>query len=153
MFFFIHLSTVNIYCKRLKRYLNVFCLLHFKLAAKYTFNVCTIVILWYSKNQIVRSSHPEVFPGKGVLKICSKFNGEHPCRSVISIRLLCITLRHGCSPVNLLHIFRTLVPRNTSAWLLLDSKYFCVWLGLYWSCCNKTLNHDFKHSAEPLDFS
>ena len=25
-----------------------------------------------------------------------------------------ITLRHGCSPVNLLHIFRTLFPRNIS---------------------------------------
>ena len=36
-----------------------------------------------------RSSHPEVFLGKGVLKICSKFTGEHPCRSAISIKLLC----------------------------------------------------------------
>ena len=48
---------------------------------------------------------------KGVLKICSKLTGEHPCQSVISIKLLCnfaeITLRHGCSPVNLLHIFKT----------------------------------------------
>ena len=66
----------------------------------------------------------------GVLKICSKFTGEHLCQSVISIKLLCfavalpcnfieITLRHGCSPVNLLHIFRTPFPRNTSGWLLL----------------------------------
>ena len=31
-----------------------------------------------------RSSHPEVFLVKGVLKIFSKFTGEHPCRSVIS---------------------------------------------------------------------
>ena len=30
-----------------------------------------------------------------------------------------ITLRHGCSPVNLLHIFKTPFPRNTSGWLLL----------------------------------
>ena len=28
-------------------------------------------------------------------------------------------LRHGCSPVNLLHIFRTSFTENTSAWLLL----------------------------------
>ena len=35
-----------------------------------------------------RSSHPEVFLEKGVLKICSKFTGEHSCRSVISIKLL-----------------------------------------------------------------
>ena len=46
-----------------------------------------------------RSSHPEVFLRKGVPKICSKFTGEHPCRSVISIKLFCnfieITPRHG----------------------------------------------------------
>ena len=34
-----------------------------------------------------RSSHPEVFLVIGVLKICSKFTGEHPCRNVISIKL------------------------------------------------------------------
>ena len=30
-----------------------------------------------------------------------------------------IALRHGCSPVNLLHIFRTAFYKNTSGWLLL----------------------------------
>ena len=35
-----------------------------------------------------RSSHPEVFWRKSVLKICSKVTGEHPCQSVISIKLL-----------------------------------------------------------------
>ena len=39
---------------------------------------------------------------KVVLKICNKFRGEHPCRSVILIKLLCdfieITLQRGCSP-------------------------------------------------------
>ena len=34
------------------------------------------------------SSHPVMFLGKGILKICSKFSGEHPCRSTISIKLL-----------------------------------------------------------------
>ena len=34
-----------------------------------------------------------------------------------------ITLRHGCSPVNLLHIFRTIFPRNTSGWLLLHTEF------------------------------
>ena len=56
-----------------------------------------------------RSSLPEVFLIKGVPKICSKFTGEHPYRSVISIKLLCnfieIALWHGCSPANLLDIF------------------------------------------------
>ena len=36
-----------------------------------------------------RSSHPEVFLGKDVLKICSKFTGENPCQNEISIKLLC----------------------------------------------------------------
>ena len=58
-----------------------------------------------------RSSRPEVFLRIGVLKICRKFTKDHPCRSVISVTLLCnfieIAFRHGCSPVNLLHIFRT----------------------------------------------
>ena len=30
-----------------------------------------------------------------------------------------ITFRHGCSPVNLLHFFRTSFPKKTSGWLLL----------------------------------
>ena len=41
----------------------------------------------------LRSSRPEVFLGKGVLKICSKFIGEHPCRSAISIKLLTTSLK------------------------------------------------------------
>ena len=73
---------------------------------------------------IFRSSHPEVFLRKGVLKICSKCTGEHPCRSAISVKLQSNFIKippcHGCSPVNLLHIFRTPFPKNTSGWLLLD---------------------------------
>ena len=80
-----------------------------------------------TKSGIYTSSHPKVFLGKGVLKICSKFTGEHSCRGVISIKLHSIfkphfietTLRHGCFPVNLLHIFRTYFSRNTFGWLLL----------------------------------
>ena len=48
-----------------------------------------------------RSSRSDVFSRKVVFKICSK-------------------LRHGCSPVNLLHIFRKPFLKNTSGWLLLD---------------------------------
>ena len=79
---------------------------------------------WRNLDQIFRSSRPEVFLGKGVLKICSKFSGEDPCRGVISIKLqsnlIEITLQHGCPPVNLLHIFRTPFPKNTSGRLLLN---------------------------------
>ena len=71
---------------------------------------------------ITRSSPPEVFLRKGVLKRCSKFTGEHPGRSVISTILLCnfieITPRHECSSVNLLHIFRTPFPKNIYGGLL-----------------------------------
>ena len=47
---------------------------------------------------------------------------KRSCPSVISIKLLCnfieITLRHGCYPVNLLHIFGTPFTKNTSGQLL-----------------------------------
>ena len=79
-----------------------------------------------STQESVRSSRPGLFLRKGALKIYSKFTGEHPCQSVISIKLLCnfieIALRHGCSSVNLLRIFRTAFSRNTSEWLLLERQ-------------------------------
>ena len=94
----------------------------------------------------LRSSRSEVFLGKAVLKICSKFTGEHPYRSVISIKLqsnfMEITIRqsnfieiilwYGCSPVNLLYIFRTRFLKNTSGWLLLKTTAFaCLTLFLF----------------------
>ena len=33
------------------------------------------------------SSRPKVFLRKGVLRICSKFTGEHPCQIAIPIKL------------------------------------------------------------------
>ena len=49
-------------------------------------------------------------------------------QSVISIKLqsnfIEITLRHGCSPVNLLHIFRTPFPKNNSGRLLLNQRSY-----------------------------
>ena len=83
---------------------------------------------------VLKQPHPEVFLRKGVLKICGKFIGEHPCPSLISIKLqsnfIEITLRHGCFPVNLLHIVRTPYPRNTFGWLLILIVVFI--LMLYW---------------------
>ena len=84
-----------------------------------TINIIKLTVMLTLK---FRSSYPEVFLIKGVLKICSKVAREHPCRSVISIKLQ-ITLLHGFSPVNLLHIFRTPFSKNTFGWLLLK-----VWL-------------------------
>ena len=72
---------------------------------------------------LFKSSPPEVFFGKHVLKICSIFTGEHSYRNVISIKFLCnfieITLRRESSPVNLLLIFRKSFYNNTSGGLLL----------------------------------
>ena len=54
-------------------------------------------IYMVSRNNFQKQS--TVFLVKGVLKISSKVTGEHPCRSLISIKLLCnfieITLRRG----------------------------------------------------------
>ena len=85
---------------------------------KYASNYCQNAVVRLTSTYF-RSIHPGVQPHllkKGVLKICSKFTGEHPCGSVISIKLLWnfieICLRHGFSPVKLLHIFRTPFPRG-----------------------------------------
>ena len=82
----------------------------------------TVKLVQYMK---LRSSHPEVFLEKGVLKICSKFTGKRPCQSAVSIKFLCkfieIALWHWCSPVNLLHIFRTPFLKNTSGRLFLET--------------------------------
>ena len=44
----------------------------------------------------------------------------HPSRGVLlQCHFIEITLWHGCSPVNLLHIFRTPFPKNTSGGQLL----------------------------------
>ena len=81
-------------------------------------------VKFFPFEKIFRNSRPELFLVKGVLKIYSKFTGEHPCRSATSIKLksnfIEITLRHGCSTVNLLHISRTPFPRNNSGCELLN---------------------------------
>ena len=85
-----------------------------------SFDVEYFVFLQASK---YRSSPSEVFLGNSVLKICSKFTEEHQYQCLISIKLLFnfieIILRHGCSSVNLLHIFRTPFYNNIYGGLLL----------------------------------
>ena len=60
---------------------------------------------------LIRKEPSRCALSEGCLNICSKFTGEHPCRSFISIKLLSnfieITLWHGCFPVTLFHIFKT----------------------------------------------
>ena len=83
-------------------------------------------------------------PSRGVLKktcseIMQQIYRDHPCRSVISIKLRCkfieIILRHGCSPVKLLHIFRTPYTKNTSGRLLLNLHHSNItFRSNHWKC-------------------
>ena len=76
----------------------------------------------------IRSSPLEVMLWKCVLKICSKFTGEDPCRSIILMlqnSFIEITLWHGCSPLNLFHSFITRFPKNT--WKAAPDKWNQEW--------------------------
>ena len=65
-----------------------------------------------------------------------------------------ITFRYGCPPVNLLHIFRTPFPRNTSGGLLLNLLFAEMHLG---SCqtfmmelsCQLILQKSFMIQKQP----
>ena len=70
------------------------------------------------KQLIVFSSNPpEVFLGKGVLKLCSKFTGDHLCWSMISIKFLGTSV--WVFPDNWQHIFRSPLYKSTYGELLL----------------------------------
>ena len=104
----------------------------FKQKFKICVNTFYILYKWaLFIKKFLRSSRPEVFSGKGVPKIYSKFTGEYLCRSVISKKLssnlIEITLQHGRSPVNLLHIFRKPFLKNTYGRLLLN-QYLQSWI-------------------------
>ena len=51
---------------------------------------------------------------------CSPINLLHVFRTPFPSNFIEIALRHGCSVVNLLHVFRTPFSKNTSGWLLLE---------------------------------
>ena len=57
-------------------------------------------------------------------KYATKSQEYTHCWSAISVKqqknFVEITLRHGCSPANLLHVFRTTFLKNLYGWLLLD---------------------------------
>ena len=83
-------------------------------------NLLLRVTLFVLKIAYFRSSFPEVLLGKVVLKICSRrtLMSKYDFDKVEK-QFFAITLRHGCYLVNLLHIFRTSFPKNTSGGLLL----------------------------------
>ena len=128
IFFNVLLSNYKkVYKNYREELLSVFWFLNTVRVVGYKHNTHTCPISYRRYIEVApdpRSTHPEVFLGKGVLKICSKFTEEHPCRSAISIKLrnfIEIVPGYGCSSVNLLHIFRTPFP-NTFGRLLLTPK-------------------------------
>ena len=72
-----------------------------------------VQLIW---GKVIIKSFFQKQPSRGTLR-------KNPCRSMISIILqnnfIEITLWHGCSPVNLLHVFWILFYKNTSGRLLL----------------------------------
>ena len=93
----------------------------------------------------IQKKPPTGVPRKSCSEKCSKFTGEHLCRSVISIKLqsnfIDILLQHEFSPVNLLHIFRTPFLKNTSGRLLLNHRMFLLNLYIDVDSYHLYLNH------------
>ena len=79
--------------------------------------------------RIIRGNPTEVFLRESILKICNKFTGEHPCRSLISIKLLynLIETHFGKSillkNLNISNFFRTTFYEKTEQpFLLLNNR-------------------------------
>ena len=62
--------------------------------------------------------------------IAKKENQKQPSRDVLC-NFIEIVLLHECSPVNLLHLFRTPFFKNISGCLLLENWHVLVWVYLY----------------------
>ena len=79
-----------------------------------------------TKNRRNRSSRPKVFLRKGILKLCSKCTGEHPCGRAISIKLLWNRTSAWVFSCKFAAYFQ-----NSSGWLLLKeivTKKQAFWL-------------------------
>ena len=70
---------------------------------------------WFLSMQLIypeKTKQRQKQPPRGVpWKRCSE--------NMLLCNFIEITLRHGCSPISLLHIFRTPFLKNTSGWLFL----------------------------------
>ena len=74
---------------------------------------------------IKRSSRPDVFCKKGVLKNFSKFTGKHLCQSLFSNKVTDLWhwwLWHRCFPVNFEKFLRAHFFIEHLRWLLLNKK-------------------------------
>ena len=84
---------------------------------------------WISYKKII---YKQKQPPRGVLSKRRSVNMQHIYRRTpmpkwdfnkVAKQLYQITLRHGCSPVNLLHIFRTPFSKTTSEWLAAEIRF------------------------------
>ena len=103
------------------RIINLVCL-YSNILTSYPFYFISKIRLQYSKLLLtVRSSHPEVFCKKGILRNFAKFTGKHLCRSlflnkVAGLRQWC------CLPVNFAKFLRTPFIIEHLWWLLLTVR-------------------------------
>ena len=73
---------------KFQRWLSIY---YVKIQKQLTLSMCdyisVLVISIFLGVKMIRSSRPKLFLKKDVLKISSKFTGEHPCQSAILIKL------------------------------------------------------------------
>ena len=94
--------------------------------------------LWFS----FRSSHPEVFCKKRLLRNFTKFTGKHLCQSLAFIKVAGWGLQlywkkrlwHSCFPVNFSKFLRTLFLTEHLRWLLFFFAFFLLvlWRKGWW---------------------
>ena len=92
------------------------------------------------------ANFPQKQPPRGVpRKRCSEnmqqiYRRTPTLKCVFNCNFIQITLRHECSPANMLHIFRTPSPRNTFGWLLL----FPLFIEIYGRACKDVFRTQSK---------
>ena len=93
-------------------------------SVKVTFSAGAYFDSVWSTLIIDRSSRPDVFYEKGVLRIFAKFTGKHLCQSLFLKKIAGLRLwhRHRCFPVNFAKFLRTYFLTEQLRWLLLKVK-------------------------------
>ena len=122
-------------------------------SAKVTFSAGAYFDSVWSTLIIDRSSRPDVFCEKGVLRIFAKFTGKHLCQSLFLNKIAGLRLWHRCRcfPMNFAKFLRTPFLTEYLWWLLgnvachywiknimqmLFSYFQPYWSGNGWSWCS-----------------
>ena len=110
------------------------------------------LVVNYSSNR--EAALQRCFLGKAVLKICSRFTGEHPWKNAILIKLhsnfIEIALRHRCSPGGLSN---TILPTESLLFALLLYCHICLSeqasnrLITFHISCNYFMNYSRQRSS------